>query len=225
MAFRISLFFHVSITLFIAASSCIAMQEAVAHKNVIFDIGGVLLAGDAKEFAQKLFGQPKAALYADALKSEAWSNWDKGLCSKEELIAILSASLVKDEVIQFMAAFLSADRQLIAECAERVKTLKAQGYKLFILSNFAQETHALFTQVYKDFFNLFDDCLFSFQVGCTKPDPMIYALLLKKFSLQAENCVFIDDSEANVIAARKCGITSIHYKPGNLEKELNALGI
>ena len=59
-----------------------------------------------------------------------------------------------------------------------------------------------------------------------KPDPRIYRVFCERYGMAPESCVFIDDSEPNVIAARKFGMKAIHFTtPEALRKELIALGL
>ena len=72
----------------------------------------------------------------------------------------------------------------------------------------------------------FDDIIISGKVGLVKPDPAIFRLLLDKIGRAAEECIFIDDSSANVAAAQRLGFAAIHFRsPEQLKQELRALGI
>ena len=69
----------------------------------------------------------------------------------------------------------------------------------------------------------FIDIVVSAHEGIIKPNPEIYQLLLQRNQLRAEDCVFIDDSEKNVIGARAVGIDAIHFiDPSQLRQELLA---
>ena len=57
-----------------------------------------------------------------------------------------------------------------------------------------------------------DGVLFSYEVKLVKPEPEIYQTLLEKYRLRPEECVFMDDNEKNVVAARKAGMYAIHFK-------------
>jgi putative hydrolase of the HAD superfamily len=59
---------------------------------------------------------------------------------------------------------------------------------------------------------LFDAWVISGEVGLRKPDPAIYALTLERLDLPAEACVFIDDLEPNIVAARECGLHAVHFR-------------
>lgn len=62
----------------------------------------------------------------------------------------------------------------------------------------------------------FDTLTYSFEVGCFKPDPRMFADALGKMGLPPEQCVFIDDTAQNLVGAQKLGIqpVQIRKKPG-----------
>jgi HAD superfamily hydrolase (TIGR01509 family) len=61
--------------------------------------------------------------------------------------------------------------------------------------------------------------------GLVKPDPAIFDLFLSRAGLAAADCVFIDDSEANVAGARDVGMHALHFRdPATLRGDLRALG-
>ncbi|MET7329314.1 HAD family phosphatase [Nonomuraea sp. NPDC005650] len=59
---------------------------------------------------------------------------------------------------------------------------------------------------------LFDAVVISGEVGMRKPEPRIYRHAVELIGLTCEECVFIDDIEANILAARALGIAGIHHK-------------
>ena len=63
-----------------------------------------------------------------------------------------------------------------------------------------------------DFVPHTDGGIFSCKVKLTKPDPAIYKLLLERYGLRAEECVFLDDTLRNVNAAEALGIHGIHFQ-------------
>jgi putative hydrolase of the HAD superfamily len=99
-----------------------------------------------------------------------------------------------------------------------------EKYKLYILSNFSKDSYATYIPK-RDLFKEFDGMLFSFQVGYIKPENEIYELLLKRYALVPQECVFIDDMKENVTAAQELGLKGIVYKKDSLEPELEKLGI
>jgi HAD superfamily hydrolase (TIGR01509 family) len=64
------------------------------------------------------------------------------------------------------------------------------------------------------------------EVGSIKPEPLIFEILLEKIGRPAYECLFIDDSLANIQQAKKMGFATIHFlSPGQLEEELKNFGL
>jgi 2-haloacid dehalogenase len=108
---------------------------------------------------------------------------------------------------------------------ELLERLKAAGKRLYALSNWSAETFPLAQQRF-DFLKLFDQIIISGEVGLIKPDPRIFELLLERIRLPAQECIFIDDSAANIEAARQMGFHCIHFQsPAQLEQQLRESGV
>jgi putative hydrolase of the HAD superfamily len=88
--------------------------------------------------------------------------------------------------------------------------LKDAEYRMYCITNFTPEGYE---QCYDciSFVEKFDGCVFSFREGVVKPDPQIYRILLERYDLQDEECVFIDDTEENVRGAEKLGFKGIVF--------------
>lgn len=93
---------------------------------------------------------------------------------------------------------------------ELLKTCKALGFKIAILSNFDKETWAILKIKYADLFENVDEIIISGDIGVIKPDPAIYeyviAKLYSKYDICAQNCWFIDDTPNNITAAERLNI-------------------
>jgi 2-haloacid dehalogenase len=104
-----------------------------------------------------------------------------------------------------------------------MERLKDAGYRLYGLSNWSAETFPYAREKYH-FFDLLDDILISGEVGMIKPEPEIFQLLLSRIGRPANECLFIDDSQANVEQAQKMGFSTIRFEsPEQLEAELQKL--
>ncbi|MCR5119090.1 MAG: HAD family phosphatase [Lachnospiraceae bacterium] len=183
-------------------------------KNIVFDISNVLAPFRFKEFlAEKGFDADmiKRIIKASAMTSY-WTEFEKGKLTYEEA----------------MNGFISADPDIAAELHKAydscsgimgkydytegwINALKEAGYSLYGITNF---TPAGYEQCYDciAFVERFDGCVFSFREGVVKPDPEIYKILLDRYDIKAEESVFIDDTEENVLAAEKLGFKGIVFK-------------
>src|SRR5699024_7958425 len=108
---------------------------------------------------------------------------------------------------------------------ELVKSLKDADYRLLGLTNSSEETidhaHAVAPAVV-----LMEAIVVSGEVGMIKPDPQIFHYLLETYSVDPQDAVFIDDSHANVAAARRVGLAAIQFRDvPALRQELSKLGV
>ena len=82
---------------------------------------------------------------------------------------------------------------------------------MLFLSNYAEHTMNA-NPLPLDFLMYMDGGVFSCNEGFIKPDRRIYHILLERFGLVPEECVFLDDSKTNVIAAQTVGMNAIHFE-------------
>ena len=105
---------------------------------------------------------------------------------------------------------------------EKVHELKEIGYSIYLLSNYSEDLFRKHTRE-AAFLQDIDGGIISWREHMMKPDPRIYQLLLDRYQLKAEECIFYDDREENTAAARRLGIaaetiTSRQQLLGLLEK-------
>ena len=190
---------------------------------VVFDVGNVLLTWTADEILNRLIPE-RPDLYEELtiriFKSPYWCMRDRGTATLEEVIAAMSAHAPELEpyVRRVMEGWI--DLPEIAEGVEALKTCKAQGKKIYALTNYADEpfAHACATHA---FFSLLDGFVCSGRELLLKPGLEIYAHLIHRFGLDPARTLFIDDSPANIEAALESGWQGLCYnRPGKLENFL-----
>ena len=93
---------------------------------------------------------------------------------------------------------------------ELIRELKANGAKLYILSNFSVQfaEHYGDSPIFGEILGLFDGLVFSGPIKTVKPDPKIFEYIINKYSLTPSECLFIDDNAANTAAGEKAGFVS-----------------
>ena len=192
-------------------------------KNIIFDLGNVLLDFDPNSYLEKLGcgGKIKEKLKTEIFETEEWLQLDRGTITQPEAVAIWQQRNpdLKDEIADVMAEWEKM-LALKEDTAEILKSLTEKDFNLYILSNFHQKAFDYVSSKY-DFFNYFDGRVISADIGMIKPETEIYDHLLDKFNLKVEETLFIDDSKDNIKAAFKRGLRVIHFKDaGSLEEEL-----
>lgn len=188
-------------------------------KNIIFDIGGVLLEWNPSKFLKKL---ELPSHFTEVFDSLLWAMHDGGLLSREELIEKLPGHVDKD-VFKHCAERIAQELEPIPEMIDLLHSLRRQGYKVFILSNMPEEMHQELLELH-DFFDHPAGQVYSYEVKAIKPQPQIYQALLTKYKLLPEESVFIDDRLDNVLAAERLKIKAIQCtSPEQVRNELQNL--
>lgn len=183
-------------------------------RTVIFDIGNVLAGFAWKEYFLG-FGYPDdifRRLAKATVESSVWQEHDRGRLSDEELIELFiknDPGIEKEirETLDCISGMLTRYDYAIPWIQE----LKGKGYQVLVLSNFASKAYRD-CQDALDFLDYVDGGILSFQDKVVKPDPEIYKLLLDRYHLNPEECVFLDDTEKNLPTAARFGIHTIHFQ-------------
>jgi putative hydrolase of the HAD superfamily len=173
-------------------------------RNVIFDMGNVL-----RDFAPMkcilpyIQGEDALLIRDELFGKEEWRLLDRGDISYEDLVTRVKLRIPKrlydtlDEIIANWHEYMPEDPEML----EIVKTLKKNGYRMYLLSNASVRFTA-----YKDSFEAlkyFDGEIISAFYHTMKPDEKIYHILFDTYQLKPEECFFIDDNPDNVEAGRK----------------------
>ncbi|CCU80648.1 HAD-superfamily hydrolase, subfamily IA, variant 3 [Halanaerobium saccharolyticum subsp. saccharolyticum DSM 6643] len=192
-------------------------------KNIVFDLGNVLLDFDPERYLEALGyqGKVKEQLKSEIFKTDEWLMLDRGTISQEEAVEIWQQRNpdLRGEIADVMTDWEKI-LTLKKESLEILESLAAKNYNLYILSNFHEKAFTYVSNKY-NFFDYFDGKVISADIGMIKPDPEIYEHLLNKFNLEAGTTLFIDDSQKNIAAAINKGIRVIHFKDAaSLKEEL-----
>lgn len=196
------------------------------YKNIIFDVGEVLLTYDWRFCLEKAGVQYDEAieLWEMLFTMDRWAEFDLGVRSYWDVVEDICSEIPKYEK-ELRVFFSNMDDMPIdrPKVWEEIKGLKENGYKLYVLSNYSEIMFQAHSKG-KPFMDYMDGAIFSYMVHINKPDEGIYKALLDKYSLMPAECVFFDDREANTEAARKLGIDSITITDeASLIKELRFL--
>ena len=198
-------------------------------KNIIFDMGNVLIKFDKKCFLEAVNVSPEdnALLEREVYMSVEWAMMDRGTLTEKEAAERMCVRLperLHEKVHQLVDEW---DRPILpmSGMAELAGELKAKGYRLFLLSNASYRQHEYWPEIPGS--EYFEDTLISADVKLVKPQPEIYLMALHKFNAKPEESVFIDDATNNVEGAVYCGMEGIvfHGDTDELKKKLNAIGV
>ena len=197
-------------------------------KAIIFDIGGVL--GPDSNVLDTHYKSivDKTGLTTAEIEKIFKEHWPKIIVGKEkisefwaEVSKISRKKVTPDELEKLYDESMSTYDEVI----KYAQSLKEKGYHLAILSNVSREWMNLKVHKFgldKIFEKIFCSCF----LGIAKPDPEIYTTVLTDLELTADEAVFIDDREENVISANKVGIKAVLYTDLNhLKADLAKLGV
>ena len=197
-------------------------------RNIVFDIGGVLADFRLMEFlTEKGFDVPmiKRILKASVM-SPYWGSFERGELTEEETLRGF-ASLDPENEGNLRTAFSNIEGMLTMRqyAIPLVKALKESGLRVYYLSNYSKKAYDECAGSL-EFMPYMDGGLVSFLAGRTKPDPEMYRMFLLKYGLRADECVFIDDTEENVEAAKALGFSGIVFRDyEDLLRALSDLGL
>ena len=182
-------------------------------KAVVFDLGGVLIDWDSRHLYRKLLTDEAAVEeFLATVCTPAWNaEQDRGRPFAEGVAELVERHPAHAAAItayherwpEMLAGEIGGSVEVLAE-------LRAAGMPLYALTNWSAETFVVARGRFA-FLEWFDGVLVSGEERMTKPDPAIFQLLLDRFGLDPTATVFVDDSEANVAAARRLGFDAIRF--------------
>jgi putative hydrolase of the HAD superfamily len=189
-------------------------MRLVAYQGLILDFGGVITTdfhGCLSAFCVREGLAPDAVTRALSVIPEGRDTFaavEAGRVPQRELELMLARQLGLSD--QDLIARMLADLRPRPEAADLVKSARAAGAATAVLSNSwgigGYDPYGGY-----DLAALFDVVVISDQVGLRKPEPAIYDLTATKLGLRPEDCVFVDDTPANLVTARHLGMTAVHF--------------
>lgn len=199
-------------------------------QNYIFDFGNVLTVFDPDQLTAPYVtdAQMRKMVREVAFDRLYWDPLDWGTITDEEIKADICRRLPEGLREVGCAAYDGWVHNLtpVAGMEKLVADLKKTGAKLYVLSNVSVGFANTYKEVpwIRDLFSLFDGIVLSGTIGIAKPGKEIFKYVLKTFDLNAEECLFIDDSAKNIEAAKVLGIDGYLFD-GDSEKLRSTLGL
>jgi 2-haloacid dehalogenase len=189
--------------------------EARPIDAVVFDIGGVLIDWNPRHLFRKLFpGDPHAMEHFLAtVCTPEWNlQQDRGRPFAEGIALLKSEHPDRAPLIEaYRERWIEMLDGPIEGCVEILAELRERGVPLYALSNWSAETFPEARARFA-FLSQFRGVLISGEVGVAKPEPEIYQILCNKFRLAPAATLFVDDSPANVEAARRLGFAATQFR-------------
>lgn len=195
-------------------------------KNVIFDLGDVLINNNPLEYIKTLgYSREKTQELYQALSTDSlWHDKDIGIYeSYVDCIPIFQEHHpnLKNEIVEFFQdSWMKKVYTPIKENLVLYKKAQELGYDIFFLTNYSVDGFAYLEENY-DFIRTAKGKIVSSHVHCCKPERRIYKLLLKTYQLNASECLFIDDNINNILTAKKIGFNAVLFT--NVQEVLHLL--
>jgi putative hydrolase of the HAD superfamily len=195
-------------------------------RNVIFDLGGVLLDWDPDKILQGFYSDPALQIL---LKDELflhpdWRAHNRGALRESELIESVHRRTARPSAE--VSALLHAIRESLVTKPETVALLRSlhrRRIPLYCLSDMPVTVYA-HVRLRHEFWDAFSGIVISGEVKMMKPEREVFEHLLTRFRLDRRQTVFIDDLSLNVEAARAVGLHAIQFRDAaQCARELDAL--
>ena len=198
-------------------------------KNIVFDLGGVLIGWDPKEVFRTIFNtEEEVDWFLENICTFDWNEQqDAGrpIASANEILISKFPEHKKN-----ILAFYGRWEEMLTGAIEGTvqildKFIKNENYKVLALTNWSAETFPVAQKRY-DFLHWFEGIVISGVEKCKKPEDKIYNILLERYNLIPEETLFIDDNKRNILAAENLGIKCIHFQSAEqLGDELREMGL
>jgi putative hydrolase of the HAD superfamily len=197
-------------------------------RAIIFDIGRVLIRVDIARAMDGLasgLSLPPKDVWSAIEKDPRWRDWQEGRISPRDwhlhLTKRLGVSLTFEQFSEVWNRALDPNPIQSESFLEKL----SKNYRLALLSN-TDPIHMFNEEGRFPFFRFFPIRIYSYRVGASKPDPVIYRAALEACNVRAEEAVYIDDIAAYAEAAQRLGMTGIVFQsPDQLQADLRKLGV
>ncbi len=189
-------------------------------KNIVFDMGKVLVGYDPMRVCQHYIEDvhDRKAVFTAVFVSPEWLLLDMGVIQEEQAMSQICERLpqhLHEAARLCMRDWHKFCMWTMTEMEPLIHWLKDRGFGIYLCSNASIRLLECWKQVIPAW-KCFDGILFSAQEKCIKPQKEIYERLFKRFSLQPEECFFVDDLQRNIDGARACGMEGHCFADGDV---------
>jgi len=205
---------RVFLCLIIMLSGKNSLNNIMNIKNVIFDSGAVMFDWNPEKITKKFTDnvELQKRIQTELYYHQDWIDFDCAVITEKEAISRASERL-EISLVETKKLFAQTKESLVLmpKTFELLKKVKSKDIKTYCLSNISPELFKYLFDRY-NLFNLFDGIVTSGAENVAKPDKRIFEILFERYELKPQQCLFIDDSEANTATASMLGVSSITFK-------------
>jgi len=194
------------------------MEQASKIKNILFDLGGVILDINVQATLKKFYemGFPAQLMqYPHSMKTDLFFKYETGKLSAEEFrneIRKVSGMNVSDKA--FDEAWTAMLLRIPRERCDLLKRL-ADRYALYMLSNTSDLHTPVFERMFREnagmeMYELFTKIYYSHEIGYHKPDREAWDFVIEDAGIKPGETLFLDDNIHNIKASQELGFQAIH---------------
>lgn len=195
---------------------------------VVFDFGGVLIDWNPRYLYRKVFdNEQEMEWFLSEICTPEWNTMQDGGKRFSEATAELSAKYPEysDKIALYYGRWEEMLGGEIDGTSSVICELKSAGMPLYGLTNWSDEAFPVAYDRY-DSLKAFNGIVVSGEEKLLKPDHAIFRVLIERYGLKPDKCVFIDDNKTNVDSAAQLGFIAIHFRSAShLREELVRLGV
>ena len=198
-------------------------------QNIVFDMGGVLITWSPHRIAARfdLCNGDMQLLHREVFGSVEWVCLDRGSLSEQEALQRFRARLPEGlhPAAERCVFWWKEELWPIEGMEELIRELADMGYGIYLLSNATSALHEYFPRIPGS--ACFRGGIVSADWKLLKPQREIYEKLFSECGLNAADCLFVDDSAANVEGALRCGMDGVVFygDTNRLRRDLRSRGV
>lgn len=179
-------------------------------KNIVFDMGNVLVYFQAERYLQK-YPEHQKTLNNEVFRSVEWLQVDRGVLTEQEAVCRVCARLPQylHSTVEDLFCNWHEDIPPVEGMNELVKDLTQAGYRLYLCSNTGKEFCNFRRHI--EVLSYFAGEFISANWQLLKPDENLYRAFYSHFNLVPDECFFIDDSPPNIESARRTGMQGVVF--------------
>jgi 2-haloacid dehalogenase len=197
-------------------------------KTVVFDFGGVLIDWNRRYLYRKIFeNEAEMEWFLRNVCSDSWNNLQDEGYPFSETIPELQMKFPEycDKIAIYETRWAEMVGGPITGTVEILKEIKAKNFPVYGLTNWGADTFPIVFKQF-EFLRSLDGIVVSGDEKVVKPFPEIYNILINRYNIDPESCIFIDDNYLNIQSAKKIGFKTIQFEsPENLRKHLKLLKV
>lgn len=195
-------------------------------KNIVFDIGNVLMSFDPVGYFTEFFQDENRAkeICTKLFSHEAWLKYDQGIYVLSDLYKVYNEAYPNDleDIDIVLRNWLHLLKPMHASLTF-MKEMKDEGYQIYVLSNISEDSKE-YVKANSEVFTYAQGAVLSYEEKINKPDARIYEILLRRYGLRADETIFIDDNKANIEQANVLGIYGIQYRDNEqMKRDVNQI--